>query len=314
MCCTAPPPSSWTPVHRGNAPAPRRRAGPGHVLPGGRDRRRGGGYAYATPYRPRPAYRHTVEDSVYVKTGHGGLGIGGKLLATLVGAAPRPAGARCWPWWATAATRPRWRCTPARLPSRGHAAVGRTQAWRMARHGADAARALVTATPRRRAGREPARDAAGDLPVAAPVRPPVGARHRLPGPVPADRLGRHLHLIGALGLAITAGLGWNSAVVYGGFGRHRDHGAGLAHRRLGGGSMGRPPRDAGRRGVVGARLRGAGLGPCTAALLPGLGRARRGHAPELRTTRPSPRWPAPPGPPPAGPCRRSPCSAGWRPP
>ena len=24
------------------------------------------GYAYASPYRPRPAYRHTVEDSVYV--------------------------------------------------------------------------------------------------------------------------------------------------------------------------------------------------------------------------------------------------------
>ena len=42
------------------------------------------GYAYATPYRPRPAYRHTVEDSVYVKTGRGGLGIGGKLLAALV--------------------------------------------------------------------------------------------------------------------------------------------------------------------------------------------------------------------------------------
>ena len=24
------------------------------------------GYAYASPYRPRPAYRHTVEDSLYV--------------------------------------------------------------------------------------------------------------------------------------------------------------------------------------------------------------------------------------------------------
>ncbi|WP_144632203.1 GNAT family N-acetyltransferase [Bordetella genomosp. 13] len=42
------------------------------------------GYAYVTPYRPRPAYRHTVEDSVYVETGWGGLGIGNRLLATLV--------------------------------------------------------------------------------------------------------------------------------------------------------------------------------------------------------------------------------------
>lgn len=42
------------------------------------------GYAYATPYRPRPAYRHTVEDSVYVKPGKAGCGIGGQLLAALV--------------------------------------------------------------------------------------------------------------------------------------------------------------------------------------------------------------------------------------
>ena len=42
------------------------------------------GYAYATPYRPRPAYRHTVEDSVYVKPGRAGHGIGGRLLAALV--------------------------------------------------------------------------------------------------------------------------------------------------------------------------------------------------------------------------------------
>ncbi len=42
------------------------------------------GYAYVTAYRPRPAYRHTVEDSVYVKAGRAGLGIGGKLLAALV--------------------------------------------------------------------------------------------------------------------------------------------------------------------------------------------------------------------------------------
>jgi L-amino acid N-acyltransferase YncA len=42
------------------------------------------GHAYATSYRPRPAYRHTVEDSVYVTTGQHGRGIGRALLAALI--------------------------------------------------------------------------------------------------------------------------------------------------------------------------------------------------------------------------------------
>ncbi len=42
------------------------------------------GYAYAGPYRPRPAYRHSVEDSVYIATDAVGQGIGGKLLADLI--------------------------------------------------------------------------------------------------------------------------------------------------------------------------------------------------------------------------------------
>ena len=42
------------------------------------------GYAYATPYRPRPAYRFTVEDSVYVREGCAGQGIGSMLLAGLI--------------------------------------------------------------------------------------------------------------------------------------------------------------------------------------------------------------------------------------
>jgi phosphinothricin acetyltransferase len=42
------------------------------------------GYAYATPYRPRPAYRFTVEDSVYVREGLAGQGIGSLLLAALI--------------------------------------------------------------------------------------------------------------------------------------------------------------------------------------------------------------------------------------
>lgn len=43
------------------------------------------GYAYAGPYRTRPAYRHTVENSVYVDTGAMRLGIGHKLLQDLIG-------------------------------------------------------------------------------------------------------------------------------------------------------------------------------------------------------------------------------------
>lgn len=42
------------------------------------------GYAYASAYRPRAAYRYTVEDSVYVADGLAGRGIGRALLATLI--------------------------------------------------------------------------------------------------------------------------------------------------------------------------------------------------------------------------------------
>jgi L-amino acid N-acyltransferase YncA len=42
------------------------------------------GYAYASPYRPRPAYRFTVEDSVYVEQGQHGKGIGTALLSGLI--------------------------------------------------------------------------------------------------------------------------------------------------------------------------------------------------------------------------------------
>jgi L-amino acid N-acyltransferase YncA len=42
------------------------------------------GYAYAGPYRPRIAYRHTVEDSVYVHPSAHRHGIGRMLLATLI--------------------------------------------------------------------------------------------------------------------------------------------------------------------------------------------------------------------------------------
>jgi phosphinothricin acetyltransferase len=42
------------------------------------------GYSYATAYRPRPAYRYTIEDSVYVREGLSGQGIGRALLASLI--------------------------------------------------------------------------------------------------------------------------------------------------------------------------------------------------------------------------------------
>jgi L-amino acid N-acyltransferase YncA len=42
------------------------------------------GYSYAAPYRSRPAYRFTVEDSVYVAAGSGGHGIGRALLSALI--------------------------------------------------------------------------------------------------------------------------------------------------------------------------------------------------------------------------------------
>lgn len=42
------------------------------------------GFAYATPYRARSAYRHTVEDSVYVAPGLAGRGIGAALLGEVI--------------------------------------------------------------------------------------------------------------------------------------------------------------------------------------------------------------------------------------
>jgi L-amino acid N-acyltransferase YncA len=42
------------------------------------------GYAYCAQWKPRPAYRHTVEDSVYLAPGATGRGIGGHLLDALL--------------------------------------------------------------------------------------------------------------------------------------------------------------------------------------------------------------------------------------
>jgi phosphinothricin acetyltransferase len=45
------------------------------------------GYAYAGTYRPRPAYRNTVEDSIYLHPDQAGRGVGSLLLPALIRAA-----------------------------------------------------------------------------------------------------------------------------------------------------------------------------------------------------------------------------------
>lgn len=42
------------------------------------------GYAYCAPWKTRPAYRHTVEDSVYLAPDAVGRGVGGRLLDALL--------------------------------------------------------------------------------------------------------------------------------------------------------------------------------------------------------------------------------------
>ncbi|MDT7749452.1 MAG: hypothetical protein QOD96_3114, partial [Pseudonocardiales bacterium] len=42
------------------------------------------GYAYCSPWKSRPAYRHTVENSIYVAPWAGRRGAGGLLLAALL--------------------------------------------------------------------------------------------------------------------------------------------------------------------------------------------------------------------------------------
>jgi len=45
------------------------------------------GYAYAGIYRSRVAYRHTVEDSIYIRVDRLGAGLGGLLMPALIVAA-----------------------------------------------------------------------------------------------------------------------------------------------------------------------------------------------------------------------------------
>ena len=42
------------------------------------------GYGYCAPYRPRSAYRHALEDSIYIRQDMTGRGVGRKLLEQLI--------------------------------------------------------------------------------------------------------------------------------------------------------------------------------------------------------------------------------------
>ncbi len=54
------------------------------------------GYAYAGAFRPRIAYRFTVENSIYVAPGAQRRGVGKALLTALVGNARPAASGRWW--------------------------------------------------------------------------------------------------------------------------------------------------------------------------------------------------------------------------
>jgi phosphinothricin acetyltransferase len=51
------------------------------------------GYGYASPFRPRPGYRFTVEDSIYLRAEYAGRGLGKRLLRAVMQAC-RDAGCR----------------------------------------------------------------------------------------------------------------------------------------------------------------------------------------------------------------------------
>jgi len=64
----------WLEEHSGPYPAVVAEADGGAVA----------GFASLSPYRPKPAYATTVEDSVYVEPSHQGRGVGKALLTELV--------------------------------------------------------------------------------------------------------------------------------------------------------------------------------------------------------------------------------------
>ena len=96
------------------------------------------GYAYAGPYRPRPAYRHTVEDSIYVDPAAHGRGVGRALLQRLIATCEAAGLRRMVAVIGDSASPARSACTPP-AASDGRDASRRLEARPLARPGADAA-------------------------------------------------------------------------------------------------------------------------------------------------------------------------------
>jgi L-amino acid N-acyltransferase YncA len=69
------------------------------------------GYAYASPWRPKPAYRYTVEDTVYVSPAHTGAALAAPCSARCSPGASRPARGRSSRSSPTPAATPRPSCT-----------------------------------------------------------------------------------------------------------------------------------------------------------------------------------------------------------
>jgi L-amino acid N-acyltransferase YncA len=68
------------------------------------------GYAYAVPFRKRPAYRYVVKHSIYVHSDHLHSGIGRLLLPKLIDACAA-SGYRQMIGYIDASNRPRFNCT-----------------------------------------------------------------------------------------------------------------------------------------------------------------------------------------------------------
>ncbi len=77
------------------------------------------GYAYASAWRSKPAYRHTAEDTIYLDPAHAGRGVGTALLAALLEALAAAGSGRSSPSSPTSPRPPgRSRCTAASASSR----------------------------------------------------------------------------------------------------------------------------------------------------------------------------------------------------
>ncbi len=76
------------------------------------------GFGYYGPFRARSAYRFTVEDSVYVREGVRGQGVGKAIVAALVAHATQAGFREMLALIGDARMSPRWACMPASASSR----------------------------------------------------------------------------------------------------------------------------------------------------------------------------------------------------